>query len=129
MGSFKNASVNQRLDIVTYAAKQIEKLSDRSRAVGTPAGVNFVKDYLDVIKTDYDLYELKGKKEEQDKVASEKAAEEAERLKNKKTKEEQFNIHLYNDDNMAKLSDELWRKFDDLMNDRIAEQVKNLPEI
>ena len=39
-------------------------MADRAKAVGTASGDQFVKDYLDVIKTDYDLFEIKQKKED-----------------------------------------------------------------
>jgi len=56
--SLVNAPTRQRLDIILNSAKTIKELSDRARAVGTPLGQPFVKDFLEVIKTDYEKYDL-----------------------------------------------------------------------
>lgn len=56
--SMVNAPTRQRLDIILNSAKTIKDLLDRARAVGTPQGQPFVKDFLEIIKTDYEKYDL-----------------------------------------------------------------------
>jgi hypothetical protein len=66
-------------------------------------GEPFIKDFIEVIKLDYEIHELTTQHEKETEIRNlEKEAREL-KEREKKTREEHFEIMLYNDDNLEKL--------------------------
>lgn len=53
-----SCSLKYRLDILKNSERTIELMSSKARELGSSVDENFVKDFLDVQKFDFDIYEL-----------------------------------------------------------------------
>ena len=84
------------MDVLDYSQNQIQTIAEKSRAVGTIAGSPFVKDFLDVIKLDYEIYDTSTELEKEQEVQAAASKAKVEKLANKKTRQEDFDGMLYN---------------------------------
>jgi len=66
-------------------------------------GEPFIKDFMEVIKLDYEIHELTTLHEKETEIRNQEKEARELKEREKKTREEHFEIMLYSDDNLEKL--------------------------
>ena len=114
-GSLQNASLQTQFDglsVINQRARVLfmQCLSvDLSASTKKVEGSLFMTEQLDPIRNDLSMLEIKNKLAEEKSQNEEKYREKEERKKLKKSNEQEFENMLYSNENLYKLSNDMWK--------------------
>ena len=114
-GSLQNASLQTQFDGLSVINQRARVLFMQCASVDLSAstkkveGSLFMTEQLDPIRNDLSMLEIKNKLAEEKSQNEEKYREKEERKKLKKSNEQEFENMLYSNENLYKLSNDMWK--------------------